>query len=884
MRSLLLSVSFLLPVVLLHASARGAEAFLVRAWQSEDGLPSNNVRSIVQSTDGWLWIATAEGVVRFDGARFDAVSDQPPRAVFALANGEAWIASARGGLWRWAEDAMTSVWEDTEEEQAARVIRNMFSDDAGHVFIECADGVHQTRDGGTPQKLTKLPAGVKKGAANSVMGSPGDAMEITDRRGWRWTTVGGTLSVVQQGKPPRVLPEFADGKRVTALLEDREGNIWAGTNGSGLFQVRTRRVQVLDTADGLTDLKIRALLEDRSGALWAANRNGGIDRIQNGTVESFNVGASGNTKLITAICEHQDGALWVAKERGGLFRGTRAGFEEVTEAWLEPRRVAALVADQNGKIWLGAAEGVFRWENGSVQKFGAEHGIPAQPVTTLTLDAKQRLWIGTARGAVYHGRDSFTKTGETGGAAISALLPDKSGAVWAATLGGGLFLFHKDGQTQFETPDLRLTCVLEDDSGHLWLGSLAGIFRVAKSELLEIASGRREKGNWLHLDRADGMISRECTGGFQPAGWRGRDGTLFFPTVHGIATIRPQELALNEVPPLVRIEEPRQTLETGPGRSRLEFRYTALSFAVPEKVRFRTRLEGLQKEWQEAGDQRVVAYESVPPGDYVFHVMAANNDGMWSENSARLAVRVLPHFWETLWFQTVAVIGLLGIAFGIGAMISRARARMKLLRLNAEKARLLERERIAQDLHDDLGASLTEISLIVGLAAEDANTAKIPAIASKAQRLVSTLDEIVWAVNPRHDTLASFVEYLSASAAELLDAGGIALRLEIADPQPKIALDSVQRHALFLAAREALNNTVKHSEAAEVKLGVDYHTGELVITIQDNGKGLASAESSFSEGLRNMQARLAGIGGHCDVKSDASGTRVTFSLALGKVS
>ena len=618
-------------------------------------------------------------------------------------------------------------------------------------------------------------------------------------------------------------------------------------------------------------------------------------------MESFVFGDRDKQRLVASICEDRDGVLWVAKENGSVFRRTRKGFETLSEEKPWVRRIAAIVADQEGAVWLGGENGLAVWRQGEVEKFGQAQGMPEKQIKSLALDEGQNLLVGTSAGVVYRGRgNQFTAVGDTGGAFVSALLPDKDGSVWAATLGGGLFFIKGGRQTCFADaaglPEVRLTCVLDDGAGHLWLGSLSGIYRVAKGELLAIAAGRQERANWLHLDRADGMISRECTGAFQPAGWRGRDGRLWFPTAHGIVSIRPKHFELNAVPPLVRIEEASANgrlfsvhdngMKTGPGRTRLEFRYTALSFAAAEKVRFRTRLEGLQKDWQETGTLREVAYEAVPPGEYVFHLKAANNDGVWSERDVTLAVTVLPHFWETLWFRSLAVLVTIGLALMIGAMVARARARMRMLQLEAQTARLLERERIAQDLHDDLGASLTEISLLAGLAAEEHDGApghySIPDIASKAQHLVSTLDEIVWAVNPRHDTLASFVEYLSASAAELLSAADIPLRLDIAKELPERQIDSVHRHALFLAAREALNNAVKYSGATEVRLSIWYRDDELEISVQDNGKGFAAREFSQSEGLRNMRARLADAGGECRIESNAGGTKVLFSLGLGK--
>lgn len=885
----------LLTVLLLTAGPRrsladdGSEVtFLIRAWQSEDGLPSNNVRSVVQAADGYLWVATGEGVVRFDGVRFASMCEDRPRALFALEYGEVWIALVRGGLWRWSGHEMIVVWPDPEDEQTLRVVKNVVRDARGQVFVECADGVYQTNGIEPPVKVAQMPDQPGKSASNSVMGSPGDLLELTDRRGWRWASGGEGLTVSKPGSKVRALDEFADGKRVAALMEDHEGNVWAATNGGGLFQIRPRRVQVIDMEAGFKYLKARAVLEDRAGALWVANRSGGIEQFQHGRVTLFSFDEKSQSRQVSSICEDRDGVLWVVKENSAVYRKEGEGFVEITGDTPWTRRALAIISDADGAIWVGGADGVARWKDGVVKNFSQKDGLPQHPTSTLALDAQQQVWVGTAKGAVYRGRESFTKVGETGGAMVSSLLPDKSGAVWATTLGGGLFLFQKGGQARFATPDLRLTCVLEDDFGHLWLGSLAGVFRVAKSDLLDVAAGRREEPAWLHLDRADGMISSECSGGFQPAGWKRRDGTLIFPTVRGIVSVRPDGFELNEVVPEVRIEETLANgqvksgaeIETGPGRTRLEFRYAALSFTAPEKARFRTRLEGLQDVWQETGPLRSVAYEAVPPGDYVFRVMAANNDGVWSEGDASITVRVLPHYWETAWFRTVAVFMLLGLAVGIGMLISRARARGRVLRLEAQTARLIERERIAQDLHDDLGASLTEISLIAGLAAEDANAAKIPVIAVKAQQLVSTLDEIVWAVNPRHDTLASFVEYLNASAAELLDAAGIALRLEIAENLPEVTLDSVQRHALFLAAREALNNAVKHSGASEVRLGIHFNADGLVITIRDNGQGIAAEDSPLSEGLRNMQARLTGIGGTCQIESDAGGTVVVFSLGL----
>lgn len=880
------------------------EDFLVRSWQSEDGLPGNTVRGIVQAVDGYLWIATAEGVVRFDGVRFwsppGPLSQKPVRSIWALRTGVVWVATSGGGLWCWTGSEVRQAWADTEDDREPRAIKDLAGDTSGTVLVDTSDGVFRIREDKVfeePTFTTRALAEIETGPGQrSTPADANDLLTLTDGRGLLWArTANGALSVSKPGQPAKVLPEFADGKLVTALREDREGSLWVATNGAGLFQIRPRRVQVLDTSQGFPDLKMRALLEDRAGSLWTANRSGGIDRLPpSGPVESFEIGDRDKSRLITSLCEDSSGTLWAVKENGGLYRYSGGTFERVVTSQPNVQRASVLLSDPAGGIWLGGQDGIARWHEGSMRKFGLPEGVPTEPVTSMALDAARRICVGTARGTVYRGRENFAVVGDTGGAAVSALLPDPSGAIWAATLGEGLFLLHEGRKTGFTPPDERLTCLLEDSAEHLWLGSLGGIFRVSRKELQEMAAGHATQVRWVHLDRADGMASRECTGGFQPAGWRKRDGTLLFPTAHGIALLRPQEFALNTRPPEVWIEQAfdnrhsadirENAVTVGPGRLRLGFQFTALSLVAPEKVRFRTRLEGMQSDWEESSTPRSVAYEAVPPGRYTFHVMATNNDGVWSAVPATLAVHILPHVWETAWFRGLVVIAVLGTAFGIGVMITRARARLKLLHLRVQTAQLIERERIAQDLHDDLGASLTEISLIAGLAAEEANTAKIPVIADKARQLVSTLDEIVWAVNPRHDTLSSFVEYLTASAAELLEAAGIALRLDIAPGLPELPLDSAQRHALLLAAREALNNAVKHSHATEVRLSLKLQDTDLHITVQDNGHGLPSLPSSQSEGLRNMRARMEAIGGTCSLTSDTTGTTVELSLALSKSS
>jgi signal transduction histidine kinase len=328
----------------------------------------------------------------------------------------------------------------------------------------------------------------------------------------------------------------------------------------------------------------------------------------------------------------------------------------------------------------------------------------------------------------------------------------------------------------------------------------------------------------------------------------------------------------------------------GPGRTRLEIHYTGLSLVASEKAQFRIRLAGLEEDaWRDAGTSRMAVYEAVPPGRYRFQVMAANADGIWNRTGVALDLLVRPHFWETKAFRISISLAAVIAAASIGWVIARERMKRRMIAIELRHAREAERARIARDLHDDLGASLTEISMLAQVTAEEAHAAPTRApledIASRAQALVGALDEIVWAVNPRHDTLASLADYLSATTADFVAAAGCSLRIDVPRDLPAWEVDAERRHTLLLAVREALHNVVKHSGASEVSLKFEIMPHGVRIDITDNGRGFDPSTARQGDGLGNLCDRLAAVGGHCTIHSvPRSGTRVRFHLPLAAAS
>lgn len=895
--------------------AHSSDRFIARSWQSDDGLPSNVLRALAQSADSYLWIATAEGLVRFDGQRFTTIQAGPEtagtmrmlRSIFPLPNGEVWVTTSSNPLLRVrGTEVKQFMLPGLGDTAPTRLPTQVIADESGAACIIRGTELRKITDetlvpaNRSPELDRRIQMDAvqepERGRATQgqspirLRGSGGELWEFTPGKG---------LTVTDSEDVPMPITIVGESPSIIrTMIQDREGNLWVGTETQGLWRLRRPRVEVLTQEDGLSDRGTFLVIEDQTRALWAAPISGGLDWFSGGSAKHYDVQPSPTQRPVSALLATRSGALWAAARDGQVYAFKDGSFTPAFTAERGPGKVLAMAEDEAGQIWLGSRYGLMASDGGETRRT-IDLGTP-ETVTSLRCIGS-RVWAGTESGRLYIGEgETFSTVGDAdafGRQAISSILPDGQGGMWVGTLGSGLFQV-RDETVQALAPrmpkvDPRITCVLEDDAGNLWMGTLGGICRVSKSKLQDQQSP--ENAGAIVLDRADGLLTRECTRGGEPAGWRGHDGTLYFSTGHGIARINPGRLSINTVPPPVVIEEssdgqqvlPQGTahLQAGPGRSRLTFRFTALSFTSPEKVRFRTRLEGLDDTWRDTGTQREATYEAVPPGDYRFHVIAENGDGVWNEIGAALAVEVIPHIWETRWFRVTMALFAAAMAAGIGVLITRARLRARLLALEAQTSREKERARIAQDLHDDLGASLTEISLLANLAAEERKDTSdpddtLPEVASKAQALVGALDEIVWAVNPRHDTLRSLAEYLAAFGGKFLGRAGITLRRDMPRDLPEVALDTERRHNIFLTTREALNNAVKHSQATEAWLRIRCDEDELVVSIEDNGHGFSTEADDLCEGLRGMRRRMEQIGGTCKIETSPGGTTVRLSLPL----
>jgi signal transduction histidine kinase len=506
---------------------------------------------------------------------------------------------------------------------------------------------------------------------------------------------------------------------------------------------------------------------------------------------------------------------------------------------------------------------------------------------------------------------TFTKTNGLPSDQVSSLYFDSEGVLWAGTTSGlaryqaGKWRVYakKDGLISNSTG-----YIVDDEHGYLWIGSNAGLMRLKKKALEEFNEKEPSESSIAcrTYGEPDGLPANDCTFGSQPGAIRTKSGKLLFPTTKGLAALNPTQLTPNTNPPPVIIETVRvdgqlqstnglrgtrlEKLTIPAGKESLDIRYTSLNLSAPDKGRFKYRLEGHEKAWRQAAwNLRVAHYTKVPHGHYRFQVIAGNEDDVWNEVGASLAIVVLPPFWQTWWFLTAATLTLLGMVVGSVHWVSTQKLQRQLEGLRQQEALEHERARIARDLHDQLGANLTQVALLGELAEADKDNPQEVEVHAKqishtARDTTRALDEIVWTVNPLNDTLDGLMNYVCKYAQEYLAIAGLRYRLDVPAQLPAIPISPELRHNVFLATKEAVNNVVKHAQASSVWLRLRLEPSRFVLEVEDNGKGLPETDvKSTRSGMRNMRKRLEDVRGEFSVSKGAEGgTIVRLSVPLDK--
>jgi ligand-binding sensor domain-containing protein/signal transduction histidine kinase len=953
---------------------RPMSQYVHNIWQTDDGLPQNYVVAIVQTHDGYIWLATQEGLVRFDGIKFTVydkrntheIKDNNIQALYEDRRGTLWFGTEGGGLTGLREGKFFSY--STKDGLPSDIVDAIFEDHNGDLWIGTAAGLGKLKDGkfstltvkdglasdtiialyedregnlwigtdgaglgqykdgrintfttkeglandlvraicedaegnlwiGTRDGLSKFKAGnfttysTKQGlASNSVLAV------FPDKDGSLWIGTDGGLNRFRDAQfTSYAKRDGLSDDSVGAICEDKEGDLWIGTYGGGLNRLKDARFTSYTTSFGLSDNDVRSILEDREGAMWIATR-GGLNRIKDNKLVAYTIKQGLGNNSVLSLYEAKDGTLWVGT-RSGLNRMDHGKFITYTTAQgLSDDTVLSMVEDGERRLWIGTSAGLSSLKDGKFTTYRAGEGLTNDSVWSLLADRKGALWIGTDGGGLNLLADgkfsSYTTKDGLANDVVLCIYEDAEGTLWIGT-SGGLNRLREGKLAAFTAKDGLFDDVifqiLEDNNGNLWMSSNKGIFRVDKKQLDDFTEGTAGAILSISYGTADGMKSRECNGGFQPAGWKSKDGKLWFPTIKGVAVIDPSNIKLNERPPPVVIEavlvdnelmDNRAPASLSPGKQKFEFHFTGLSFLAPEKVRFKYKLEGFDKDWVEAGTRRDASYTNLRPGNYRFRVVACNNDMVWNEAGALFEFYLKPHFYQTFSFYALCAAFLGLAAWGL----YRLRLRQIQSRFSAV---LRERTRMAREIHDTLAQTFVGIGL--QLKAVSGQLSDSPKSAQQhldlAQKMIrSSLAEArrsIWDLRPealeRGDLSAAFRDIARQITA------GSSIDVEVETRGDSRALPPLVESNLLRIGQEALTNAIKHADPRKISVELIYREADLRLKVSDDGCGFDSgipiSASSGHFGLVGIRERADQIGGNLRLSSSPRrGTEIEVTV------
>jgi signal transduction histidine kinase/ligand-binding sensor domain-containing protein len=928
--------------------------FIVDSWSVDNepgkGPPDNEVISVVQTHDGYLWLGTLHGLMRFDGLHFTLfdVMNTPGlpsnRIVYLFEDRKTnlWVGTESSGLCcihngvvknfdlhgmtakiiYAEEDEVGTVWFCTDDGKIFNVhageidlnpskISSQLYNHAYHVSVSAANGGAWRSQDGQIQKLhggrveknwgacpwpTRLVLALFRSGSSSFpvqfdlnvtaacCDHDGNLIVGTRASGVYWCGADGTFQHI-------ATKQGLSSDDVLSLCLDRAGDVWVGTDGNGLNRIKRK---LFDTPLKLHAWDAQSLAADSQGGLWAAFNARGISYWTTNTIQDFAIGSLSNAWCVLVDDKQR---VWSGTRDDGLFLFGDNHFVNAPGAEILGKAIFALFESRDEHLWAGTQNGLADFNGQDWRLFTRRDGLSENSVRAIAEDKAGNLWIGTESGGLnYFKGGKFTVYHATAnglpGDDISCLYAGRDDVLWVGTGGHGLARFDNGKWTRFSTKDGlasdSISYIASDREGYLWVGSNEGLMRIQKKSLDDFAAGVTNIVSCRTYSKADGLPTRECSAGSQPATCRTADDRLWFPTIKGVALVNPAQITPNLQPPQVMIEsilvdgreQKTNSLDSAwpflivvpPGSEELEIHYTALNFSAPESVRFKCWLQNHESSPKDFGEERIARYPKLPPGHYVFRVEACNEDNVWSgPDAAILSVTVQPYFWQTWPFRAPVILLILAVVAAIVRYVSTQKLHRQLQSLRQREALERERARIARDLHDQLGANLTQIALLGEMA--EADKAAPEEIESHAQQISQTarettraLDEIVWAVNPANDTLDGLVNYAGKYAQEYFALAGLGCRADLPTQLPALPIPPEVRHNVFLAFKEAVHNIVKHAQATEAWIRLRLEPKHFILEIEDNGRGMESQTAAQNRnGLRNMKKRMEDIRGEFSI-------------------
>jgi signal transduction histidine kinase/ligand-binding sensor domain-containing protein len=951
------------------------------SWKIRDGAFNTRITVMAQTPDGYLWLGTELGLLRFDGVR--SVPWQPPtgqslphswiRSLYVARDGGLWIGTL-GGLARWhegvlrryaeigfavdaiVEDRAGTVWVGGSDATSSarlcdirndrprcrddhgelgRFVSSLFVDDAGALWLAASTGLWQWSPG--PAKLYGLPDTLSGGLQSLVRGDKGPPLIATRS---------GVAQLVSGRIEPVQLPSEPGPFRSPKLLRDRDGGLWIGTLDRGLVHVHEGRTDVFTRSDGLSG-DVSRLFEDREGNIWIVTIDG-LDRFREIAVTTISAGQGVPPGTVAAVLASPDGSVWLSA------KGVLSRWKDGRVTMVAGRDVQSLFRDSRDRVWVAMTGGVGYVQDDRITSLG---GVPGGFVNSIAGDDRGVLWIanqerglirlsvggkieavpwsalkhadGASRlvvdplrgglwigflhgGLTYYldGRvvETYSTADAMSGGRVADLRVERDGTLWAATERG--LTRVKSGRIATLTSRNGLPCdgvhwTMEDDSRSVWLRLDCGFVRIARADLSgwEAAADDKRDATRIRVTVLDnsGVRNGLTEGSFGPLVDKATDGRLWFAKAEGAGVIDPRHLPFNRLPPPVHIEQitanhsTHEVAPPGGGPVRLpplihdlRFDYTALSLVAPETIRFRYRLEGWDSDWQDVGNQRQAFYANLPPRNYRFRVIAANNSGVWNEAGAAVDFSIAPAYYQANWFRVLSISMVVAIVWAAHRLrlriVERHEGEISALNERLMKAQEQERIRIAGELHDGVMQQMLAVTMMLGtakrkIAADSDAKTTIDRAQEKLVKAGTDLRQLSHGLHPPVLQDLGLPQALRAYCDEFSAASGIAVTCEADDHARDLSRGAAL--ALFRIVQEALGNAAKHASAHHITVRLSRSIDSVSLNVSDDGVGFERTRLGNSSGLGliTMRERAGQLNGTFDIES-APGRGTTISVKI----
>ena len=862
----------------------------------EDGLLNNGIQSLYVDKKNQLWIGTEGGVNVMRKDSIHTIPELQPLnsstilSIYQDSQNEFWFTTDGEGVWHWDSSQQLTQYREVHGMGSNRV-RDVLEDNNGVIWFATRDGLTKLENGNFRTFTTRhgLPDNRLRDLVLTESGelwvaSRGGLCTVSDEEISCFTEQDGLINNriqsistdgnnnlwlgTEEGASYFAAGEFENysvdeglsNNIIHSTYYDTEGNIWFGTFGGGISLFLGDQFENYTIEDGLPNNVVTSIAEDRNGRYWISTYGGGITKIDGQSLETINT-SDGlvDNKVYTLRTD----------DLNQLLVGTRWGFSiynyntfnNFDEHELPHRKIRAILPSQNSSdILLGTyGEGIIQYRDKEFNQFTEEDGLPNNVVMALERGADGSVWAATYGGLSRFKDNTFTNyTIEDGlpNNGILDVLIDDNGELWVATF-GGIAHFTEDG---FESitpedglPDEVCYFIEQDDRGIFWIGTNKGVVRF-DYQVYQSGAENTNMQTFRLLTTDQGLTSNEMNAG---ASFKDSRGRLWFGSVGGVSVFDPSKEKISNAAPKVHIENisvsgerisMKEPLDIGSDNHNITFDFIGISFTAPHQMEYRYRLKNSNEGWQET-TQPSVRYSALMPGDYTFEVKARNFNGYWSPQAASISFSVQAPFWLQWWFIALVVIALAGIILFIYNYY-RVKKMVEMERM---------RVRIASDLHDDVGSALTEIALqsdfLQTMEVPDKLEESLKQIGAQSRRIVSSLDDIVWSIDARNDTVGDLTDRMQDHMNNVLPDRKVYYDFDC-DMQQQ--LDVSLKENLYLIYKEAVNNIAKHSNADRVDVKLCADGSGFTLGIKDNGTEVTGSRKS-GQGLSNMKMRAKRI-------------------------